>query len=301
MRIIYGINPVTEAIKAASNGAYSIDRVVACEKPGKSGGGAIDKVLALARKCGVRVESVSPKRLDELSTTAGGGPDRQVHSERKVAHQGIVALIKGGFPYRDLDGLVSAWRRSNGPALILLLDSIEDPQNMGTLIRSAHCAGVDGVVITKDRSAEVTPTVVKASAGATEHTPIARVTNLVRALKGLKDEGVWTIAIEARAIEAGAIEAGGIEAGGIGAAGMGAGEKETGFGKTIYECDLASDIALVIGSEAKGIRRLVKKECDIQAGIPMRGRLNSLNAAQAGAVVLFEALRQRAKSSSKRR
>lgn len=295
MRIIYGINPVTEAIKAASNGAYSIDRVVAGEKPAKSGGGAIDKVLALARKCGVRVESVSPKRLDELSTTAGGGPGQTGQPERKVAHQGIVALIKGGFPYRDLDGLVSAWRRSNGPALILLLDSIEDPQNMGTLIRSAHCAGVDGVVITKDRSAEVTPTVVKASAGATEHTPIARVTNLVRALKRLKQEGVWTIAVEA-----GAIEAGGVEAGGTGAGEKGAGSgRTTGSGKTIYECDLATDTALVIGSEAKGIRRLVKKECDIQAGIPMRGRLNSLNAAQAGAVVLFEALRQRAKSSSK--
>ena len=287
MRVIYGINPVTEAIRAAEEGAYRIDRVVVSEKAGARGSSAHERVLVLARKCGVRVETASPKRLDELSTTAGG------RGGREVAHQGIVALIKGGFPYIDLDGLISTWRRSNGPALILLMDSIEDPQNMGTLIRSAHCAGADGVVITKDRSSEVTAAVVKASAGATEHTPIARVTNLVRALKGLKDEGVWTIAIEARAIEAGAIEAGGIEAGGIGAAGMGAGEKETGFGKTIYECDLASDIALVIGSEAKGIRRLVKKECDIQAEIPMRGRLNSLNAAQAGAVVLFEALRQR--------
>jgi 23S rRNA (guanosine2251-2'-O)-methyltransferase len=162
-----------------------------------------------------------------------------------------------------LDDLIQAWKKSKRPAFFLILDSIQDPQNLGSLIRTAEAAGAHGVVIPKDRASEITPTVVKASAGATAHVSIAMVTNLVNAISTLKDEGVWVAAIEADASQ------------------------------SIYNTDFKSDTAVVIGSEGAGIRRLVKKTCDFSVAIPMSGKVNSLNAAQAGAVTMFEILRQR--------
>jgi 23S rRNA (guanosine2251-2'-O)-methyltransferase len=156
-------------------------------------------------------------------------------------------------------------QKSMSLAFFLVLDSIQDPQNMGSLVRTAHAAGVHGVIVPKDRQSSVTATVVKASAGATEHIPIARVTNLAQTLERLKKENVWVLAVE------------------------------TGCKEDIFTSELKRDLAIVIGSEGKGIRRLVRERCDFCVTIPMAGKVNSLNAAQAGAVALFEARRQRLK------
>ncbi len=179
-----------------------------------------------------------------------------------------MAVLRAEFRYAELEELIDRWKKSGGPAFFLVLDSIQDPRNMGSLVRTAHAAGVHGLIVAKDRSAPVTPVVVKASAGATEHLPIARVTNLVQAIKKLKEEGVWVLAVE------------------------------TGSAEDIFTADLKRDLAVVIGSEGKGIRRLVMEKCDFSAfipmgTIPMGGRVGSLNASVAGAIALFEARRQR--------
>ncbi len=240
MRIVYGVNPVLEVLRSRSS---QVEELILSDTRRDS---AVEKE---ARRRGVKIKLLDRRSLDRIAGT--------------TKHQGVVALVKGSYRYCDTEDLIDIWKRSNEAALFLILDSIEDPQNMGTLIRSAYAAGVHGVIIPKDRSSPVTPAVVKASAGATEHTPIARVVNLRRTIDRLKREGVWVVGVEA------------------------------GSDRCIYDADLTVDIALVIGSEAKGIRRLVKEGCDLCVEIPMTGRLSSLNAAQAGAVALFEARRQR--------
>lgn len=243
MRIIYGINPVMEAL---DSGRSRIDEIlVSAKRRDKS----LDALLKKAADKKVRVSRVDPRRLAEAAGT-----------ER---NQGIVALFKGEYPYCGIEEVVDNWRASGESAFVLILDCIQDPQNLGSLVRAAHCAGVHGIVIPKDRAAQVTPAVVKASAGATEHTLIARVTNLRDAIKRLKDEGVWIAGIEAT------------------------------FDDTIYNTELDGDIGIVIGSEGSGMRRLIREECDFCVNIPMKGRVNSLNAAQAGAVALFETARQK--------
>ena len=242
-RLIYGINPVMEALKATD---LSIKELLISSK---RSGEAIDDIKDLAKECGVKVRLLSKDELENMAGTRN--------------HQGVVIVCKEGFPYRHIEELLSIWKKSDARAFFLILDSIEDPQNMGTLIRSASAAGVQGVIIPKDRSAEITPAVEKASAGATIKTPIAKVTNISNAIRLLKEAGVWVVGIEAE-------------------------------GKTnIYSAPFDGELAIVVGSEGAGIRRLVKRECDLLASIPMRGELNSLNAAQAGTVALFEAVRQR--------
>lgn len=242
-RLIYGINPVMEALKATD---LSIKELLVSSK---RSGDVVDEMRSLAKGHSIKVRMVSN---DELENTAG-----------TRNHQGVVLVCKDGFPYRHIDEFLSIWKKSGARAFFLILDSIEDPQNMGTLIRSASAAGVQGVIIPKDRSAEITPAVEKASAGATIKTPVAKVTNISNAIRLLKEAGVWVVGIEAE-------------------------------GKTnIYSAPFDGDLAIVVGSEGSGLRRLVKRECDLLASIPMRGTLNSLNAAQAGTVALFEAVRQR--------
>lgn len=245
MRVIYGINPVAEALKARPTGIEKL--LVSAGRTDKEIGG----IMKAAASSGVRVETVQPKKLDEVAGTGG--------------HQGVVACLSGQYPYRGLDEIITNWKKSGKPALILVLDSIQDPQNLGALIRSAVSAGAHGVVIPKDRACEVTPAVVKASAGATEHANclIAREVNLVRAMEELKRVGVWTAGLDAACKAA------------------------------IYDADLSGDIALVIGSEGAGLRRLVKEACDLCVSIPMQGGFDSLNASIAGAIALFEAGRQR--------
>ncbi len=243
MRMIYGVNPVMEAIKASPG---NIDRLLVSEQRSDR---TVAGILRAAKTLNIEVKKVASAELDRL---AG-----------KVRHQGVAAVISGEFKYREIEDLIEAWKETGKPAFFLILDSIQDPQNLGSLIRTSSAAGVNGVIIPKDRACEITPAVVKASAGATEHMLVAREVNLVRAVERLKEENVWVAGVEA------------------------------GSSESIYGMDLNRDLALVIGSEGKGIRRLVKESCDFTVSIPMEGNLNSLNAAQAGAVAMFEARRQR--------
>jgi 23S rRNA (guanosine2251-2'-O)-methyltransferase len=169
------------------------------------------------------------------------------------------------FSYSSLAEILAAsdQKDKEGKRLILVLDGIQDPQNLGALIRSGNGAGVDGIVIPKRRAAEVTPAAVKASAGAAEVTRVAQVTNIATTIEQLQEENIWVAGIEGDSPD------------------------------DIYSADLSGDLAIVIGSEGGGMRRLVRERCDTTLSIPMRGAISSLNASVAGAVVLFEALRQR--------
>jgi 23S rRNA (guanosine2251-2'-O)-methyltransferase len=242
MRVIYGVNPVLEAIKAGS----AIRKVVISERRSDRVAGVI-KGAALAR--GIEVEKAAKEALDRM---AGHAP-----------HQGVVALMRSEYRYADIDGLVKAWRDGKERALFVVLDSVQDPQNLGSIIRTSYAAGAGGIIVPRDRAALVTPAVEKASAGAAERALIAREVNMARSVERLKEEGLWVIAVEA------------------------------GCDRDIYSVDMTGDIALVLGGEGRGIRRLVREGCDFQASIPMAGALNSLNAAQAAAIALFEARRQR--------
>lgn len=186
-------------------------------------------------------------------------------------HQGVVARLRGLPAYVSLEDLltrVEADRAAGRPVLLVLLDGIVDPQNVGAIVRSAEGAGAQGVVVPKDRAAGLTPAVVRASAGAAHHLPVARVTNLVAAMATLAEHGIWSVGTVARG--------------------------EVGRPVEPYdEADLSGDLALVIGAEAKGLRRLVAERCDRLVTIPLHGRIASLNASAAAAVLLFEARRQR--------
>jgi 23S rRNA (guanosine2251-2'-O)-methyltransferase len=240
-RLVYGVHPVKEAIRAG--------RVQALFTLEGESGAALREIHDAARAAGLQPVARTRASLDAL---AHGG-----------AHQGVVA-VTGEYPYATLDAILSAAERDGRPPLVVVLDSVQDPQNLGALVRSAHVAGAHGIVVPKDRAVGVTPTVVKASAGATEYTPIAQVVNIARALEELKAAGVWV---------AGAVAA---------------------DGEPPWKVDFAGPIALVLGAEGKGIRPLVLRGCDLLVRIPMAGRVASLNVGAAGAMLLYEAVRQRA-------
>jgi len=242
-RFVYGVNPVLEALKAHPRDVVRV--MLERGKEGRRSQGA-DRVAEAAAKAGVRVEDVPQGDL--------------AHRSRSGVHQGVGAEL-AEFRYAELEDILA---RASGSALLLLLDGVTDPQNLGALIRSAHAFGANGVVVPKDRAAGVTPASFKAAAGALEHCPLARVTNLARALEQLKEQGIWTVALAAE------------------------GDKELG------EVDLTVPTALVLGSEGSGVRPLVRKTCDHLARIPIAGQVGSLNVAAAGAVALYEVARQRA-------
>lgn len=202
----------------------------------------------LASDAGVAVETVSKDRLEKLS--------------RSLQHQGVVAEAKE-YRYVDLEDVLTSER----PALILVLDSVQDPHNLGALVRSAECFGATGVVIPQDRAALVTGSASKASAGAIERMPLAKVVNLVRCLETLKKRGVWV----------------------TGLAGEGA--------EPIDGIDLTGPTAIVVGAEGSGLRPLVRKNCDHIANIPMSGQTGSLNASVAGGVALWQAFSQRRRAT----
>jgi len=177
-------------------------------------------------------------------------------------HQNIVALIKE-IPYSNLEDILSQWRKEGKKALFLVLDGIQDPQNFGALIRTAVGCGAHGIVIPKDRAVGITPAVVRTSAGATAHLPIVRVVNVAHTLEILKEEGIWVYGAAGEARD------------------------------RIYQLDLTADLAMVIGSEGKGIRPLVKKKCDRLFSIPMTGPISSFNASVSGGMILYEIMRQR--------
>lgn len=179
-----------------------------------------------------------------------------------VSHQGVVGIVSP-YAYQSLESLLENWRRTKEKALFLILDGVEDPRNFGAIVRTANTAGVHGVIVAKHRSAPINEAAFKASAGAFAHTPVCRVTNIASTLENLKKEGVWIVGTEARAKQ------------------------------RIYSFDFNLDVAMVIGGEGKGMHQLVKKYCDFLLSIPTRGKINSLNASIAAAVVLYEIIRQR--------
>jgi len=241
-RFVYGVNPVLEALKVHPNEVVRV--LLERGKEGRRSQGA-DRVAHAAAQAGVRVEDV---RQGDLT-----------HRSRSGVHQGVGAEL-ADFRYAELDELLAGFR---GPALLLVLDGVTDPQNLGALVRSAYALGAHGVVLPKDRAAGVTPAAFKAAAGALEHCPVARVTNLSRALERIKEQGIWTVALAAEA------------------------------DREISAFDLTLPTALVLGSEGAGVRPLVRKTCDHLARIPMAGQVGSLNVAAAGAVALYEIARQR--------
>ena len=181
---------------------------------------------------------------------------------RTHAHQGVIALAAVR-EYASVDDILNAARAKGEPPLIVVCDELSDPHNLGAVIRTAECAGAHGLIIPKRRSAGLTAEVAKTSAGAVSHVPVARVSNLPALLRQLKDEGVWVFGTDA------------------------AGDR------LLYEADLKGPAAIVIGSEGSGMGRLVGENCDFLVRIPMRGKLNSLNASAAAAILLYEAVRQR--------
>jgi len=241
-RFLYGVNPVLEALRVHPDEVVRV--LLERGREGRRSQGA-DRVAQAAAQAGVRVEDV---RQGELA-----------HRSRSGVHQGVGAEL-AEFRYAELEELLAGIR---DPALLLVLDGVTDPQNLGALVRSAHALGAHGVVLPKDRAAGVTPAAFKAAAGALEHCPVARVTNLSRALERMKEQGIWTVALAA------------------------------GADQELSALDLTVPTALVLGSEGAGVRPLVRKTCDHLARIPMAGQVGSLNVAAAGAVALYEIARQR--------
>lgn len=242
-RYVWGVNPVLESLRAHPE---NVDRLYVVEgqlSPKLSG-----ELLSRARDAGVRVEHVPRERLAALSE---GG-----------VHQGVAAALKP-FAYAELEDVVAAAKASDRPPLLVCLDGVQDPHNLGAIIRSAHALGAHGVVIPKDRAAQVTGVVAKASAGAVEHCPVARVTNLSRALEQLKEEGFWVAAAD------------------------------PGGDQVLWDARLDGPLAVVVGAEGPGVREGVLKHCDLRLRIPMAGEVASLNASVSAGLLLYEAYRQR--------
>ena len=190
---------------------------------------------------------VTKERLDQLSSTG--------------KHQGVIA-IAAAYEYASVEDILQRAREKQEPPFLILLDNIEDPHNLGAIIRTANLAGAHGVIIPKNRAVGLTATVAKASAGALNYTPVAKVTNLVKTIEELKKEGLWFVCADMS-------------------------------GTVMYGLDLKGPIGLVIGSEGEGVGRLVKEKCDMVASIPMKGDIDSLNASVATGVLAYEILRQR--------
>lgn len=237
--LIYGRNAVLEALR----GGRQVEKILLAA----GAHGAATHVERLAKEHAVPLETVERRELDRLAAGAN--------------HQGVVALV-AAFAYVALDDLL-AQARQRGEPLLLLLDSVQDPQNLGTLLRTAEAVGAHGVVIPQHRAAGVTAAVVKASAGAIEHLPVAQVTNLTQTIEQLKAAGVWVVGVE-----------------------------NTPQAQPYDQADLNRPLALVVGSEGRGLSRLVRQHCDFLVRLPMRGHVGSLNVAVAGSIVLYEAWRQ---------
>ncbi len=241
---IWGRYPVLEALRSKRR----VHRVLVAQGPQDS---AVTQVLDQARRLGVPIEVTPRRRLDDLSHNAN--------------HQGLLALAAPR-TYADLEDIYTRASELGEPALIVVLDAIQDVQNLGSLIRTAEAVGAHGVIIPEHRAAGLTPAVDKTSAGAVELLPVARVTNISRALEEAKRRGLWVVGLD--------------------------GEATTAYD----EANLTGPIALVVGNEGKGISRLVREHCDVLIRIPMRGRVRSLNAAVAGSIALYEIMRQRARA-----
>lgn len=240
MHLIYGINSVAEALKARGQAFEYI--TIAKERHDLR----LQRVIEECRRIGLPVRFVPRAELDRM---AGN-----------VAHQGVVAVTSAK-QYSDLDDVITAKRGVY--SLVVVLDGVEDPHNLGAIVRTSDAAGADGLVIPERRAAGVTGTVTKASAGATAHVPIAKVTNIARTLEDLRAQNIWTVGLDERA-------------------------------PTVYDAlDYNMNCAVVLGAEGKGMHDLVRRKCDFLVSIPMLGKVSSLNVSVAAGVLLFEIVRQR--------
>ncbi len=200
-----------------------------------------------AKKHDTMIKYVAKERLDQLSETG--------------KHQGVIAYA-AAYEYAEVEDILELAREKNEPPFVILLDGIEDPHNLGAIIRTANLAGAHGVIIPKNRAVGLTATVAKTSAGALNYTPVAKVTNIGKTIEELKKEGLWFVCADMN-------------------------------GSTMYDLDLKGPIGLVIGNEGEGVSRLVKEKCDFTASIPMKGDIDSLNASVAAGVLAYEIVRQR--------
>ena len=239
---IEGRNAVIEAFRSGK----TIDKVFildGCQD------GPIKTVLREAKKADTIINFVAKERLDQISTTG--------------KHQGVIAFA-AAYEYAEIEDMFKLAEEKGEPPFLVLLDSIEDPHNLGAIIRTANQAGAHGVIIPKRRAVGLTATVAKTSAGALNYTPVAKVTNLATTIEELKEKGLWFVCASME-------------------------------GEVMYNLDLKGPIGLVIGSEGEGVSRLVKEKCDFVAKIPMYGNVDSLNASVAMGVLAYEIVRQRCK------
>ncbi len=237
---VEGRNAVLEAFRSGK----AVDKLFVqehCED------GPVRTILREAKKRDTMVKFVKKERLDQLSETG--------------KHQGVIAMT-AAYDYAEVEDILEAAKAKGEPPFILLLDNIEDPHNLGAIIRTANLAGAHGVIIPKNRAVGLTATVARTSAGALHYTPVAKVTNLARTIDDLKKQGMWFVCAD-----------------------MG--------GTQMYDLDLKGPMGLVIGNEGDGVSKLVREKCDFIASIPMRGDIDSLNASVAAGVLAYEIVRQR--------
>lgn len=238
---IEGRNPILEALRAK----HPMTKIFIVKGDTSR---TLQEIVAIASERGIPVHSVDMLTLNRMATTQN--------------HQGIIALA-AGWEYTTVDKIMAHAATTNEPPFILLLDGVEDPQNFGSILRSAEAAGVHGVIITERRAVGLTAAVARASAGAVEYVPVARVTNLTKTMEELKEAGLWFTGAET----SGKVE--------------------------LYQADLKGPMGLVVGGEGKGISRLVAEHCDQVVRMPMWGKINSLNVSVAAGIMLYEVRRQR--------
>ena len=237
---IEGRNAVTEALRSGR----SIDKIFildGCQD------GPVATIRKEAKKAGIMMKFVSRDRLDQISQTG--------------AHQGVIAYA-AAYDYSEMEDIFALAEERGEKPFVLILDNIEDPHNLGAIIRTANIAGAHGVIIPKNRAVGLTATVAKTSAGALNYTPVVKVTNIARTIDELKERGMWFVCADMD-------------------------------GESMYNLDLKGSIGLVIGNEGAGVSKLVREKCDMVASIPMQGQINSLNASVAAGVLAYEIVRQR--------
>ena len=239
--VLIGRNAVTEALRAGRG----INKILLADGDRE---GQVSEITALAKERGIILQFVERSKIESI---AGG-----------LRHQGVLAYV-APVAYAELDDILAKAEAAGEPPFLLLLDELEDPHNLGALLRTADATGVHGVLIPKRRSVPLTATVAKTSAGAVEYVPVARIGNISQTLKALKEKGFWV-----------------------------AGADMDGS-QNYYEADLTGPLVLVVGSEGKGMGRLTKEQCDFIVKMPMVGKINSLNASVAGSILMYESMRQR--------
>ena len=235
-----GRNPVIEAFRSGK----TIDRIFVLEG---CHDGPIQTVLREAKKSNTMIQFVKKERLDQMSETG--------------KHQGVIAYL-AAYEYAEVEDILAAAKSKDEAPFVIVLDGIEDPHNLGAIIRTANQAGAHGIIIPKHSASGLTATVARASAGAIHYVPVAKVTNITKTIQDLKDKGLWFVCAD-------------------------------GSGDPMYQLNLDGPIGLVIGNEGKGVSRLVKENCDFVAAIPMKGNIDSLNASVATGVLAYEIVRQR--------